>query len=96
MCFSSNLRTGVVSRPDDHPLHRYFNRGLLVTVNTDDPKMFGTSLAREMELLANQWSFSRSELRLLMLQGIQASWLPAERKRQLVREFCRHPSWQGV
>ncbi|MEE8441752.1 MAG: adenosine deaminase [Spirochaetia bacterium] len=95
MCPISNLRTGVVSSIADHPVRRYFDRGLVVTVNTDDPKMFGNSLAQEYRLLHEELGFSRGEIRGLILQGIGASWLSASRKRALTDEFRSDPAWEA-
>jgi adenosine deaminase len=94
MCPLSNVRTGVVASIDEHPIRRYFERGLVVTVNTDDPKMFNNSLAEEYRLLETRLGFSRDEIRALILQGIRASWLPEERKRQLANSFRTDPAWQ--
>jgi adenosine deaminase len=94
MCPISNVRTGVVDSLEEHPIRRYFERGIVVTVNTDDPKMFGNSLAEEFRLLEEKLGFSRDELRSLILQGIQTAWLPEERKRQLVEAFRNDPAWQ--
>jgi adenosine deaminase len=96
MCPLSNVRTGVVSSIDEHPIRRYHQRGLMVTVNTDDPKMFGNSLAEEYRLLETRLGFSREEIRGLVLQGIHASWLPQDRKGQLLREFCENTAWQSA
>jgi adenosine deaminase len=46
MCPLSNVATGVVASLAEHPVRRYVARGLAVTINTDDPKMFGNSLPR--------------------------------------------------
>jgi adenosine deaminase/aminodeoxyfutalosine deaminase len=74
-----------------HPARRYFERGVMITINTDDPKMFGNSLAQEYQLLEQQLGFSRNDIRVLILQAIQASWLPPERKQQLTTEFISAP-----
>ena len=94
MCPISNVRTGVVTSIADHPVRRYFDRGLAVTVNTDDPKMFGNSLAEEYRLLRKELGFSRDEIRVLILQSISASWLSVGRKRALADEFRRDPVWE--
>jgi aminodeoxyfutalosine deaminase len=52
VCPTSNLRTGVVRRLDEHPLPLLRDAGVLCTVNTDDPAMFGTDLGREYEIAA--------------------------------------------
>ncbi|UCB50812.1 MAG: adenosine deaminase, partial [Deltaproteobacteria bacterium] len=94
MCPISNVRTGVVPSLEEHPVRRYFERGIMVTINTDDPKMFGNSLAEEFLLLEGKLGFSRDEIRSLILQGIQAAWLSKDRKQQLVEAFRGDPAWQ--
>jgi adenosine deaminase len=93
VCPLSNVRTGVVASVQAHPVRKYFERGLFVTINTDDPKMFGNSLADEYRLLETQFMFSRDELRALILQGIRAAWLSIEKKQKLVDEFVQAPAW---
>jgi adenosine deaminase len=95
VCPLSNVRTGVVASIEAHPVRRYFERGLFITINTDDPKMFGNSLAEEYRLLESRCGFSREELRTLILQGIQAAWLPTEKKQALVEAFVHAPAWRG-
>jgi len=89
-----NVRTGVVNSLEEHPIRRYFERGIIVTLNTDDPKMFGNSLAEEFPLLEEKLSFSRNEIRSLILQGIQAAWLSEDKRQQLVEAFRADPAWQ--
>jgi len=93
MCPISNVRTGVVNSLEEHPIRRYFERGIIVTVNTDDPKMFGNSLAEEFQFLEGELGFSRDEIQFLILQGIQAAWLSEDRKQQLVEAFRNDPAW---
>lgn len=93
MCPVSNVRTGAVPSLESHPLRRFFDRGILVTVNTDDPTMFGSSLAGELRLLSARLGFTREEIRTLQLDAILASWLPEERKRALTKEIRAHPAW---
>ncbi len=66
MCPLSNVATGVVALVEEHPIRRYFDRGILVTVNTDDPKMFGNSLAGEFRLLEETLGFSRDDIRTII------------------------------
>jgi adenosine deaminase len=93
MCPISNLRTGVIASIAQHPIREYFERGLLVTVNTDDPKMFGNSLAVEYQVLVDRLDFSKDQVRRLILNAIQASWLPAVQKADLARSFALDPGW---
>jgi adenosine deaminase/aminodeoxyfutalosine deaminase len=77
---TSNVRTGVCPSFAEHPLRRYFDDGLLVTLNSDDPAFFGSDLANEYLLARTQQAFSRDELRQLASNSICASFLPAPDK----------------
>lgn len=93
LCPMSNVRTGVVSGVAQHPIRDYFRRGLLISVNTDDPKMFGTSLADEYRLLEQECGFTRNEIRRLILLGVESSWLSEDRKRSMIQSFREDASW---
>jgi adenosine deaminase len=87
MCPLSNVRTGVVPSISVHPIRNYFKEGILVSVNTDDPKMFDTSLAEEYRVLVQEGGFSKKEICDLILLAVKSSWLPEERKKSLSEEF---------
>lgn len=93
LCPMSNVRTGVVGTLAEHPIREYYERGILLSVNTDDPKMFGTSLNREYELLEQECGFTKKELCRLIQLGIESSWLPAERKKLLRESLELDPAW---
>lgn len=93
MCPISNIRTGIVDKLSQHPIRNFFERGILVTVNTDDPEMFGNNLAQEYRLLEQELGFSRSQTRQLILNGIEASWLSPDRKQDMKRGFQDDPMW---
>jgi len=73
---TSNVRTGVCPSIAAHPLRRYFDAGLLVTLNSDDPAFFGSDLANEFLLAHAEQKFTRDELRQLAANSIRASFLP--------------------
>ena len=77
---TSNVRTGVCPSFAAHPLRHYFDRGLLVTLNSDDPAFFGSDLANEFLLAHTQQGFTREELRRLAANSIRASFLPEAEK----------------
>jgi adenosine deaminase/aminodeoxyfutalosine deaminase len=84
ICLTSNLRTGCLTKLSDHPVRRYFDQGLMLTLNTDDPAMFGTSLTREYELAQSEFGFTDEHLRELARNSFEASFLPAEKKVQFL------------
>jgi adenosine deaminase/aminodeoxyfutalosine deaminase len=85
LCVTSNLRTSCCAGISSHPLRRYFDAGALVTLNTDDPEMFQTTLVREYQLAQDAFGFTDEELRQLAANSFRASWLPEERKRELLK-----------
>ncbi|MCA1552973.1 MAG: adenosine deaminase [Chloroflexi bacterium] len=93
LCPISNVRTSVIASIAQHPARHFFERGMLLSINTDDPKMFGNRLADEYRTLEEQLGFTRDEIRALILQGIESSWLTPDCKRQLAAEFRADPNW---
>lgn len=87
MCPVSNVKTGAVPDLTEHPIRRYMDGGLLVTVNSDDPPMFGTSITNEYRVLHEQLGFDEASLRQLSLNAVEASFLPDAEKARLRREF---------
>ena len=77
---TSNVRTGVCPSFAAHPLRQYFDRGLLVTLNSDDPALFGSDLANEFLLAHTEQGFNREQLRRLAANSIRASFLPETEK----------------
>jgi aminodeoxyfutalosine deaminase len=87
ICITSNLRTGVCKSPADHPVKNYFDQGLMITLNTDDPALFGTTLAREYQFAQETFGFTDEHLRELARNSFEASFLPAEKKLELLSLF---------
>jgi aminodeoxyfutalosine deaminase len=82
---TSNIRTGCCPSFDDHPLRDYFDAGLMVTLNSDDPPMFGANLLDEYILAHDRYDFTLEQLRELAANGVEASFLPPTRKLELLR-----------
>jgi adenosine deaminase/aminodeoxyfutalosine deaminase len=84
ICLTSNLRTACCTKISDHPVKSYFDHGLMLTLNTDDPAMFGTSLNLEFELAQKEFGFTGEHLRELARNSFEASFLPPEKKLRLL------------
>ena len=87
ICLTSNLRTGLCPNIADHPAKTYFDHGVMITLNTDDPAMFGTTLAREYQLAQQTFGFTDEHLRELARNSFEASFLPAEKKLEFLDLF---------
>lgn len=89
VCPTSNVCLGVAPSFNEHPLPRLLAEGLYVTLNSDDPPMFNTSLTTEYEKAAEAFGLGEEALMKLSLNALRASLLPAEQKQQMEEEFKR-------
>lgn len=89
ICITSNVRTGCCLPLTAHPVRSYFDAGLMVTLNSDDPAMFASDLEGEYTLAANNFGFTSEHLRELAANSIEASFLPPERKVELLHRMER-------
>jgi aminodeoxyfutalosine deaminase len=87
ICLTSNVRTGVVKSIADHPAKSFFDQGIMITLNTDDPALFSTTLSREYQLAQDTFAFTDEHLRELARNSFEASFLPAEKKLELLSLF---------
>lgn len=94
MCVISNVRTGACKSVEAHPIKQYFRQGLLVTVSSDDPTMFNTSISREYLALAQKLGFTISDLKRLSINGVIASFMPDAKKESMRRQF--EEEWQQL
>jgi adenosine deaminase/aminodeoxyfutalosine deaminase len=87
MCITSNLRTGACTDLREHPLKAFFEEGLMITLNTDDPAMFQTSLCKEYELAQGEFGFTEEQLREIARNSFEASFLPVEKKVKFLQQI---------
>ena len=87
VCPTSNVCTRQVPGLAAHPLPRLLAEGLFVTLNSDDPPMFGTTLTDEYRRAASVLGLSRSELAGLAANGVRASFLDSGAKQALLAEI---------
>ncbi len=87
LCPLSNVRTGAVPSLDRHPVAEYLRMGLPVTINTDDPAMFNTTLAGEFLALHQTHGLTRTDVARLLGNAIEASWMDDTEKARRHREL---------
>ena len=88
---TSNVCTRCVPSIDAHPLREMISAGLFVTLNSDDPPMFGTSLSNEYLVAGRHLGFSPAELAGLAANGVRASFLGQPAKDALLAEIAAVP-----
>jgi adenosine deaminase/aminodeoxyfutalosine deaminase len=82
---TSNIKTGCCKGFDAHPLRQYFDSGLMVTLNSDDPPMFGSNLLEEYVLAHERYGFTLEQMRELAANAVEASFLDPARKLALLQ-----------
>lgn len=87
VCVTSNLKTGVFPSLEEHPIKEFFEQGLAVNINTDDPTMFGTTLTDEFLLLYDGLNFSIDDINKLTINAVDATFLSEDEKRELKTSF---------
>jgi len=90
VCPTSNIRLGVYPSLADHPLRRLHDAGVRLTVNSDDPPLFNTTLQAEVDTLETAFGFTAADAAAvdeILTGGVRHSFLPPERRASLEAEF---------
>ena len=87
---TSNLATRVVERIEDHPVRALRDAGVLVTINSDDPPMFNTTLNREYEIAAGLLDLDEIGLAALATTAIDVSFAPEDVKARVRAEIASY------
>jgi aminodeoxyfutalosine deaminase len=90
VCPSSNIATRAVAAIADHPIVAFRDAGVTVTVNSDDPPMFGTSLNREYEIAADLLGLDEAGVADLARTAVRASFAEESLKATLLAEIDAH------
>jgi adenosine deaminase len=84
---TSNIRLGVYPHLEAYPLRRLHEAGVPLTVNSDDPPLFNTTLTDELALLITPFGFDLDAIDDILLNGIRHSFLPDDRKQALEASY---------
>ncbi len=90
VCPSSNIATRAVATLAEHPIRAFRDAGVTITVNSDDPPMFGTSLNREYAIAADLLELDQDGVAELARAGVRASFAPQDVRDRLLREIDDH------
>ncbi len=87
VCPTSNVATGAVPSLAEHPINAMHEAGVVVTVNSDDPPMFGTSLNQEYAVAADLLGLNENGVADLARTAVRASFAGADVKQRLLSEI---------
>lgn len=93
VCPSSNIALNLVPDFQSHPIKQMLAEGLRVSINSDDPPLFGTTLTAELEQASLACGLSEDALMVLTRQAAEDTLLPATQKAELLQ---RIDGWQAA
>jgi adenosine deaminase len=89
LCPSSNVQTGAVTSITEHPIGPLARLRFRVTVNTDNRLMSGTSMSREMRLLAGAFGYGPAEMRWFTINAMKSAFLPFDERLALIDDVIK-------
>ncbi len=94
VCPTSNVATRAVDRIEDHPLRTFVEAGVRVTINSDDPPMFSTTLNNDYEVAAGLLDLDEAGVADLARTAVRASWAPSDVKARVEGEIDAYAAQQ--
>ena len=96
ICLASNLQTKAIPDYQSHPIRRFMQEGLRVTLNTDNRLVSGTSVTNEYRLAVENYGLSEDEVLGLVMNGFKSTFLPLKEKVQLIEQVLREFATLGA
>lgn len=84
VCPISNVQTHAVSSYKTHPIKKLYEKGVLITINTDNNTVSNITLSKEYELLKNNFNFTKKDFYAFNKNAIDASFITDEEKREII------------
>ncbi len=87
VCPTSNVQTKVVRNYVDHPIKNLYEKGVLLTINTDNNTVSNITLSKEYELLDKYFNFTKEDFYKFNLYAVNASFICGEEKKKLINRL---------
>ena len=87
-CLTSNFQTGACTDIAQHPIKTFIEKGIVVTLNTDDPGVSGIDIADEYKLAREVVGLSSMQLKQIQLNGVEVAFASDYVKSQLLKQRC--------
>ena len=84
ICLTSNVQTHAVPSFEQHPVRQYYDAGLILSLNTDNRLMSGTTVTTEYWRAHKYLRFSWEELVRISLMSFESGFMPWDEKRELI------------
>ncbi len=89
VCLTSNLQTKAVASLRDHPLLKYYNEGLRVTLNTDNRLISKTTLTDEILIACKELGMDYAQIKKMIINGFKSAFLPFKEKVVLLKKILK-------
>lgn len=86
-CLTSNFQTGACTNIAEHPIKTFIERGIVVTLNTDDPGVSGIEIGDEYRLAKEVVGLSAEQLAQIQLNGVEVAFAGDSVKRELLSQL---------
>jgi adenosine deaminase len=86
ICVTSNVQTNAVESFADHPIRKYMDRGVRITLNTDNRTVSDTTITEEYYRAVEHYNLSLADIRTLMINGFKSSFLSYDEKSEILQE----------
>lgn len=90
ICPTSNIQCQTQPSYEEHSLKELYDRGVNVTVNTDNMVLSNIDLDHEYDICIEKMGFTRNDLIKMNMHSVEAAFMPDQRKRQLIEELIAH------
>lgn len=88
ICLTSNYQTQSVKRIKNHPVRYYYDRGLRITLSTDNRLMSNTTLTKEFMIANKYFGFNRNDFREITITAMKSAFLPYGERKKLIRSIA--------
>ena len=90
VCPTSNVRLGVAASLAEHPVHALYRAGVRVSLNTDDPELFGTTVDGEYAACAGAFGWGRDDLVAIARTSIESCFADPGLRQDLLRDLAAY------
>ncbi|MCM3567314.1 adenosine deaminase [Neobacillus mesonae] len=87
MCPTSNVQTKAVHQYAEHPIYKFHQDGIKVTINTDNRTVSDTTMAKEINLVNKEFNLSEEDYRQMYVNGVEASFADQETKEWCLAQY---------
>jgi adenosine deaminase len=87
LCPGSNVATGLYANRKAHPFRNFMDAGCIVTLNSDDPPFFATSLGQEYDKAAHNYHLNEADLKQITRNALQAAFCEDDLKEKLIAQI---------